>query len=535
MNQSTTSWPDPLELIDQALAAGDLEATDQGLQASRAEQLQDDLRARRDERKLASLSPEDDSSAQEQVILGWALAGEQNNTRLWARFRSALGLEPLQEMPVRLWSSPERSRIAYELDCIFRAQRDVSVLNAQGLLQSYLARQERGHVGDGLQQLSEISSELVSQAGTFSENDFAIAVDLLKSSRARSALRGVLSQGEHGLRADRPVEQVVSALGAGIDDVKALVSGRLGTSYEFAEPAQIGPSLLERMTKFKAPNMATGIDAIDIDLQGGVNPQDTGKLYAIGARTGVGKTTVAIAAAMGLIRSGADVLFLSTELMQHEIDARAFSNQARSYGYRCPVWILEGRGQTREPPEGFDEAQQLWMDQTENGDCGRFMSKSLFNANAEQFRDFVHSAKSKNPRISCVLMDHFHAMAASSGGMPRSAEMEQRALLMHSVAKSCEVDLFLLCQLNREAAVQKPTKEHINGTDVIGQLASSVQLLEFPKRAEGAPFDASQLMLYHDKRRNGQRRDGKSINVDESGLLVNREFCTLTDCGLPFH
>ena len=377
MSQSANSWPDPLELIDQALEAGDLEVTEQGLQASRAAELQDDLRKKRDERKLASLSPEDDSSAQEQVILGWALAGEQNNTRLWARFRSALGLEPLQEMPVRLWSSPERSRIAYELDAIFRAQRDVSVLNAQGLLQSYLARQERGQVGDGLQQLSEISSQLVAQAGTFSENDFAIAVDLLKSARARSALRGVLSQGEHGLRADRPVEQVVSALGEGIDDVKALVSGRLGTSHEFAEPAQIGPSLLERMTRAKTPNMPTGIDAIDIDIQGGINTSDTGKLYAMGARTGVGKTTVGIAAAMGLIRSGADVLFLSTELMQHEIDARCFANQARSYGYRCPVWILEGRGSTQEPPEGFHEAQQLWADQTENRDVGRLMTPLL--------------------------------------------------------------------------------------------------------------------------------------------------------------
>ena len=114
MTQSATSWPEPLDLIDQAIEDGDLEMTDQGLQASRAEELQADLRKKRDERKLASLSPEDDSSAQEQVILGWALAGEQNNTRLWARFRSALGLEPLQEMPVRLWSSPERSRIAYE-------------------------------------------------------------------------------------------------------------------------------------------------------------------------------------------------------------------------------------------------------------------------------------------------------------------------------------------------------------------------------------------------------------------------------------
>ncbi|MGB0873628.1 MAG: DnaB-like helicase C-terminal domain-containing protein [Synechococcus sp.] len=523
-------------MIDQALSAGDLELDPEGgVKAARVSDLQDDLRSKRDARKLSSLAPEDDSSPQEQVILGWALAGDHNNATLWARFRSALGLQPLQEMPDKLWSSPQRLRIARELDAIFRNQRDVSVLNAQGLLQSYMVRQERGHVGDGLQQLSETSAELVAQAGAFSDNDFAIAVDLLKSNRARVSLRGVVSRVEHGLRADRPVEQVVASLADEMDDVRALVAGRMGATHDFAEAHTIGGNLLERMTRQKTPNMPTGIDAIDIDIQGGVNRNDTGKLYAIGARTGVGKTTVGIAAAMGLVRNGCDTLFLSTELMQHEIDARAFANMAKANGLTTPVWILEGRGSTQEPPQDFDQAHQLWMDQTENGEVGRFMSKALFKASAEQFRDFVHSAKARRPSLAAVFMDHFHSMAASPGGLPRSAEMEQRALTMSAVAKECEVDLFLCCQLNRDAALaKKPTKEHINGTDVIGQLAAAVLLLEFPPKEEGAPFNPGELLVHHDKFRNGQRRNGKAVSMEESGLLSNRELCWVEDVALPF-
>ena len=114
--------------------------------------------------------------------------------------------------------------------------------------------------------------------------------------------------------------------------------------------------------------------------------------------------------------------------------------------------------------------------------------------------------------------------------------MEARALLLHQAAKACGVNLFLLAQLNREACLaQRPAAEHINGTDALAQLASCVWLLEFPKRPENTPFNPSQLVLHHAKFRNGQRRDGMRVSVEESGLMVAREFCTVTDCGLPFH
>ncbi|MGA1012795.1 DnaB-like helicase C-terminal domain-containing protein [Vulcanococcus sp.] len=387
-----------------------------------------------------------------------------------------------------------------------------------------------------MQQISEVVAQLQAQVGLFSDNDFRMAVDLLKSRRARSGLRQVIAQMERGLKADRPVEQVVAGLSEGVDQVRALVSGRLGTSHEFAEPDQIGAALRERMTRERVPTLATGIDAIDIDILGGVNPRNTGKLHVLAARTGVGKTTVAIAAAMGLTRSGADVLFLSCELEQAEIDARAFSNQAYANGFKCPGWILEGRGSSTEPPADFEQAAELWRQQTEERSIGRWMSKALFMAGAEQFVDFMHAAKAKNPRLSAVFIDHFHAMAPSKGFSNRSTEMEARALLLHGAAKACQVDLFLLAQLNRDACLAKrPSLEHINGTDAIAQLGSAVMLLEFPPRPEGAPFDPSQLVLYHGKRRNGQRRAGKSINVEESGLRVARETCTVLDCGLPFN
>ena len=95
--------------------------------------------------------------------------------------------------------------------------------------------------------------------------------------------------------------------------------------------------------------ISTG-SVLDMDLQGGVNPMQTGKLNVIAA-AGVGKTTVGVAAAMGLTMNGAHSLFLSCELSDVEIGARAMSHFAHKNGLSAfKSWILEGRGNRRELP-----------------------------------------------------------------------------------------------------------------------------------------------------------------------------------------
>lgn len=528
---------DPLALLDAAIAGGDLAIGETGeLQVPEPDRTADRLDAAREQRKLQELDADDDSAAQERIILGWTLTGEADNGSRWARFRGALGLMPNQPIPAELWTDAARLRIAQEIDAAFRGLRDLRQINGRALVESYRLRCERDQVSGSLQAFSQAVAELAGGVEVFVENDFLMAVEILQSKRARAGLRTLIANVERGLRADRPVEQVVAQVSEGVERARALVSGRMGTDYAFDGHLEIAQLLEGAMTEEKGVNIPTGLDALDIDLQGGHNPRNVGKLLVIGARTGVGKTTLAISAAMGLMRGGADVLFLSCELDGREIGARAFANHANACGFRCPDWVLEGRGTRREAPQEFYQARDHWAVQQQNGEVGQFSSKALFHAGAEEFVEFMYAAKARNPKLSAVFMDHFHAMRPSKGYSNRSQEMEARALLLHQAAKACGVNLFLLVQLNRDACLaQRPSCEHINGTDAIAQLASCVWLLEFPKRPDGAPFDSSQLILHHAKMRNGQRRDGVRVSVEESGLLVSREFCQVNDCALPFH
>ena len=305
----------------------------------------------------------------------------------------------------------------------------------------------------------------------------------------------------------------------------------MGEDIEFDSFESLAEILRVGMESEKATPISTGIPALDMDLQGGVNPMDSGKLNVIGARTGVGKTTVGIAASMGLCLNGAHTLFLSCELSQTEIGARAMAHYGFQRGMSdCKSWILEGRGTTRKVPDNYDKLAATWIEERQTGVIGNFHSKAVFHASAEDMVDALHAAKAKDPLLSACFIDHFHALRPSKGYSNRSQEMEARILYLYQAAKACKVDLFLMAQLNREACnFDKPNLEHINGTDAIAQLATAVWLLEFPRRQEGEPFDGNRLVLHHAKFRNGQRTaTGRQVSVDKHNLIFQREFCACT-------
>ena len=524
------------DLIDQSVAAGDLQMTEQGLTLPEGTDVDADLDRRREEKKLAS-TVEDDSAPQEQIILGFVLEGNVDRSARWAAFRQAIGLDPKDAIPERLWTSATHSRIANEIDSVFRGKKgDIRKINGKALIAGYRERLDNEQVLGSFQAFTQAINELTSGAEGLSTNDFDIAVDLLKSRAARGMIREAIKSVEYKLRADRPVEDVVQHLVQSSSQAMSLVKGRLRGDQTFDTPDSMFDVLEDSMTADGGYVIPTGIRAMDINLQGGINPQDPGKFNVIGARTRVGKTTLGVASAMGLCMNGADTLFISCELSKKEIMARALARYSKAKGVPVPSWIMEGRGNDRNVHKNFDGLRSAWAQDQERGS---FTVKGDFQADAETMGEYIYAAKAQNPELSAVFIDHFHIMSSMKGYSNRSQEMEARALYLHQVGKACEVDLFVMAQLNRDACLaQHPSLEHINGTDVLAQLATAVWLLEFPKREEGVPFSSASLDIWHAKFRNGQRETchgyngnaaGSFISEEMTNVSVDREFVYFTD------
>jgi len=523
---TATALPEQvLGALDAALAAGTVVIRDGQLQSADEGALATAVNTRSSSDQG---SCQQDSREQERLILGFVLHGEQDNSPLWARFRAALGLRPDQPVPETLWSSPVHQQLCSEIEALFRGERDLRRLNGHTLLESTRLRLERGQIQGSLQEISRTIGALSREASGLASNDLQIAIELLQSSRARALLQAAGSELALALKRDRCIERVADDMLRSIENARALVAGRLGETMQLDCFSSTREPLLSAMTQERCTPISTGIAALDMDLQGGVQPSDTGKLNVIGARTGVGKTTVGMAAAMGLALHGAGVLFLSSELSSREITARALSHYAyRRQALGCRAWILEGRGRRREVAQGFTALLDQWEQERAEGLIGDFHSKALFHASAEDMVDAMHAAKAKDPALSAVFIDHFHALRPSKGYINRSQEMEARILLLYQAAKACQLDLFLMAQLNRDACLSEtPRLDHINGTDAIAQLATAVWLLEFERNAEH--FNPGVLHLVHGKFRNGQRLADDFISCKTSILQVNRDYNAIT-------
>ena len=529
-----------MDLVDQAVTRGDLEMTTEGLNVPAAVDVDAELDKLREEKKLAAVDGDDDVHPQEQIILGFALEGDKDRSARWAAFRQAIGLKPDMEVPDWLWTDALHMRIAKEIDLVFRGERgDVRKINGKALIAGFGERLENDQVVGSFQAFVQTITGLTQAAENLGQNDFDIATDLLKSRTARTMLQDSIKRVERDLKADLPVEKVVQHLVGQAGEAMSLIRGRLRGDESFKTPEAMWDDLESGMSAEKGRVISTGVRAMDIDLQGGVNPLDTGKLNVIGARTRVGKTTLGVAAGMGLCMNGAHVLFISCELSDREVMARAMAHYSYRRKISIPSWKIEGRARNKDLPQNWQALKDSWANDQQDPDFGSFTVKGDFQATAEIMGEYIYAAKAQNPELSAVFIDHFHIMSAMKGYSNRSGEMEARALYLHQVGKACEVDLFVMAQLNRDACnFEVPGLEHINGTDVLAQLATAVWLLEFPKKDDDGNRPAGGLNIHHAKFRNGQRetidgyhhnRADSFINEETTQVSVDREHCYFTD------
>jgi replicative DNA helicase len=256
----------------------------------------------------------------------------------------------------------------------------------------------------------------------------------------------------------------------------------------------------------------------------------------LAARSGVGKTTVGIAAAMGLAFNGASVLVLSCELSRRAIGARLLANYCRKasgvFSSRYSANELEGRG---EVIEGLDleRLQQLEAQFSAgiapNGErMGEVLYQSQFAATVEELAALVEDCKSANPSLSAVFLDHFHAMGPTPGfGSNTTAELAARATTIKAIAGRCELDVFVIAQLNRGAYGNPtgPDVSHLAGTSELERYASAVWLIDRPKLDEFTPAQPGLLEVHHGKYRHGQMAGGSDLS--KTTIRLDRSHCYL--------
>ena len=214
----------------------------------------------------------------------------------------------------------------------------------------------------------------------------------------------------------------------------------------------------------------TGFDELDCQLGGGMFRSE---VYVIGARPGMGKTTLGINIAENVASSGRAVLFVSLEMTENQIMAKRIA--------------LEGGLQYTEVMSGrLDETGVERMHDTIER-----IAKRPFYLTTRSGMTVVEISKVARQiqNLSLVIVDYMGLIAAAdeSKSKPRYEQMTEISAGIKALAKGLNVPVLALAQLNRENMTRKdkrPTMSDLRDSGAVEQDAGAIILLHRPEYYE---------------------------------------------------
>lgn len=227
----------------------------------------------------------------------------------------------------------------------------------------------------------------------------------------------------------------------------------------WAETYSIQAERARRRDEKGHSGIPTGIDTIDLATDG----FQPGAMWVIGARTNHGKTLSMVSMASHAAASGRVVQFVTLEQPRVEIHNRCLPFLARHAGFDIPedglssYDLITYKQACKAVEEGIDG--NLIIDDTER----RKVSVSSLVALIER----------NEPDI--VFVDYLTLMARSRDWM----EIAEISSDLKSVAMAYGIPLVAASQLNRNASDGALNTENIGGSDVIGQDADGVVMMQY--------------------------------------------------------
>ena len=209
----------------------------------------------------------------------------------------------------------------------------------------------------------------------------------------------------------------------------------------------------------------TGFPDLDRQLGGGMFRSE---VYIIGARPGMGKTTLGINIAQNIVRRGKAVLFVSLEMSEPQIQAKRIALET---GLKYTD-IMTGRLNAED-----ESKMRLWISGQKNQPF-YLTTKSLtvgeIGRKARQIQN-----------LDCIIVDYIGLISCpeDSRQKPRYEQMTEISAALKAMAKMLKIPILALSQLNRENTNRKdkrPTMADLRDSGAIEQDAGGIILLHRP-------------------------------------------------------
>lgn len=218
----------------------------------------------------------------------------------------------------------------------------------------------------------------------------------------------------------------------------------------------------------------TGFKDVDDQLGGGMFRSE---VYVIGARPGMGKTTLGINIAQNIINRGGAVLFVSLEMTAQQIQAKRISLET---GVRYTE-LMAGRITGAE-----ERTMRSWLAKN-HASPFYLITKPVTVGEISR-----HARRIDN--LACVIIDYIGLVSCTddSRNKPRYEQMTEISASIKAMAKMLGVPVLALSQLNRENTQRgdkRPTMADLRDSGAIEQDAGAIILLHRPDYYETKDTD----------------------------------------------
>jgi replicative DNA helicase len=192
------------------------------------------------------------------------------------------------------------------------------------------------------------------------------------------------------------------------------------------------------------------------------------RLYALGARTGDGKSAFLLECALRAARMGYRVLFLTTEMSPKDLIVRYVGGQLG-----CGDAEL-----ARAPTE-----EELNARKNELADLADLPLRFEYCESVSEVEASVHGASLRGSAYELVLVDYWQDLTSPkrARGAPKLDEYNETAAALFRVAITHDVPVLVAAQLNREVVKRgegaRPKLTDLGGSDALAKKASVVMLL----------------------------------------------------------
>lgn len=242
----------------------------------------------------------------------------------------------------------------------------------------------------------------------------------------------------------------------------------------------------------------TGITDLD-KMICGLHKQE---LTIIGARPGVGKTTLALQIAEHIAERGTETAIISLEMSDTQVIQKLISRRARINSYKMRMGTLETK-----------ELEQVGIVSAEIAELPiHLITKAR---TIQHIENIARKLKNKN-NLGLMVIDYIQLIKNKGKFNSREQEVADITRTLKLLSLELNIPIIGLCQLNRNAARQEPTLADLRESGAIEQDADNILFLYQEAESTETVVDITLKLA--------KQRAGETGKIDLKFNKANSEF-----------